>query len=139
MNPRDTKSEFQKLRNARNFGKGAREQLQDQAKEEVKERTYNLSDDDDFIVEEKTNKALKRPRANERYIVEDDEKYTPVRPNKNQTFAMIQPKVESNSASNIDKKSLFQGENLMDDMLDQIMDEDVEDNEEEQRRFRNMM
>lgn len=131
MNPRDTRSELQKLKEARNFGKGAREQLNDQIiEDETDTNGYTYSDDDnDFIVEEPSTKILKRARPNTNLYAEPDDKYTPVRNNKNQTFAMIQPKVESTLMSGAGQKSLFQhGDTLMDEMLDQIMDESEEDN-----------
>jgi hypothetical protein len=67
--------------------------------EERQQRTFNSDDENDFIVEEKTNKALKRARANQSYA-EEEEVYTPHRPAKNQTFAMIQPKMEVKTETN---------------------------------------
>lgn len=54
MNPRSAKAEIEKLKQARNYGKSAKDQLRDQAEEAQEEfgRGSSNSDGESFIVEE---------------------------------------------------------------------------------------
>ena len=77
MNPRTAKSEIEKLKQARNYGKSAIDQLRDQGDEIEEEfaRGSSNSDGESFIVEEPAQKAFKKTRANfhEEYEEEDME------------------------------------------------------------------
>lgn len=100
MNSRNAKSEIEKLKQARNYGKSAIDQLRDQGGEVEDDfvRGSSNSDGESFIVEENNQRSLKKTRTNyqEEYQEEDMEyrdRHQNNRKGKTQQIAMIDPEL----------------------------------------------